>query len=111
MGTWIEFDNGKSIGSVGSESGIIVKDEEWEYSARITIEKDDQIAPFSITLGIYGLAFHTNFYSTIDKAKQDFKWYKFKIEEILKLYEVEESERNDQCNESHDSLINELINR
>jgi len=111
MATWIEFEEGKSLDSVGSESGIIVKDEELESSARITIENDGQTAPFSITLGIYGLAFHTNFYSTIDKAEEDFIWYKFKIEEILRLYEIEENERNKEWNESHNLLIDELINR
>jgi hypothetical protein len=32
--------------------------------ARITIEKDGDISPFSVTFGIYGLMFHSFFCST-----------------------------------------------
>lgn len=108
---WIAFDAGKSLGSQGSESGIIIKDEEIENSARITIEKDGQIAPFAITLGIYGLTFHTNFYSSIQTAEEDFKWYKQKIEEILALYGLQEEERNGDWNIKHNQLLGELTNR
>jgi len=38
MAPWIEFGDGKSIDSCGSENGLILKDEELENSARITIE-------------------------------------------------------------------------
>ena len=111
MTQWTAFDSGKSLGSQGSESGIIIKDEEIENTARITIEKDSQIAPFSITFGIYGLAFHTNFYSSIQTTEGDFKWYKHKIEEVLALYRLPEEERNNDWKIKLNQLLDELTNR
>lgn len=37
---WYSFDNGSTIGTDGSENGVIIKDEEHELGARITLEKD-----------------------------------------------------------------------
>ncbi len=111
MAHWIAYDEGKSVGTLGSENGIIIKDEELASSARVTIEKNGQIAPFSITLGIYGLAFHTNFYSTIEKAEKDFQWYKSKIEDILDLYEINEMERNSEWADDHNRLLDEITKK
>ena len=66
--TWTPFDSGASIGSEGSESGTIVADFEHELGARITIERDGDIAPFAITCGIYGWFVHTRFFSTRPEA-------------------------------------------
>lgn len=60
--TWIRFDEGKSIGQIGSEGGKILKDEENTFGARVTLEGKGDIAPFSITIGIYGVMFHTEFF-------------------------------------------------
>lgn len=49
---WIPFDRGNSIGTIGSEDGKILKDEENSFGARITLEGKGLIAPFSITVGI-----------------------------------------------------------
>ncbi|MAW97055.1 MULTISPECIES: hypothetical protein [unclassified Leeuwenhoekiella] len=57
---WNPFDQGNSIGTIGSEDGKILKDEENSFGARITLEENGSIAPFSITIGIYGLMFHTD---------------------------------------------------
>ena len=65
---WSAFDNGLSIGNVGSERGIIVRDEEHSHGARITIECDGITAPFSITCGIYGWMVHTRFFATENEA-------------------------------------------
>src|SRR5690606_34632404 len=55
---WIPFDNSKTIGTKGSEGGIIIEDLENIDGARITLEKDCGNIPFAVTLGIYGLMFH-----------------------------------------------------
>lgn len=65
---WENCDNGASIGTKGSENGIITLDEEYNESARVTIEKDTDIAPFSITCGIYGSFFHTTYLGTNEEA-------------------------------------------
>gem|GEM_PF-5289853 len=36
---WSEVDNGETIGTIGSESGEIIKDEDHSKGARLTIEK------------------------------------------------------------------------
>ena len=40
------FDGGKGIGTVGSESGFILRDEEHSHGAHITSERNTAIAPF-----------------------------------------------------------------
>ncbi len=57
---WRSFDNGVTVGQLGSEGGIIVRDEEHEAGARITLERNcSRGVPFSVTCGIYGWFFHT----------------------------------------------------
>jgi hypothetical protein len=40
---WVPYDRG---GSIGSEEGIILRDEMHRDGARITLERDGRIAPF-----------------------------------------------------------------
>lgn len=52
MSGWSSFDEGHSLGTRGSENGIILRDEEHIEGARITLERDGDNAPFSVTMGI-----------------------------------------------------------
>lgn len=61
---WERFEQGTTIGQRGSENGIIVRDDEYQQHARITLERDGRIAPFAITCGIYGWMVHTCFFAT-----------------------------------------------
>lgn len=57
---WRPFGDGTTIGQRGGEEGIIIRDEEHDSGARITLEKDcPRGVPFIITCGIYGWFFHT----------------------------------------------------
>lgn len=58
---WMPFENGTTKGTPGSEQGTIVLDDEYQESARITIERGGTAAPWSFTCGIYGLFVHTAF--------------------------------------------------
>jgi hypothetical protein len=59
---WQPFDNGATIGQRGSEGGVILRDEEHELGARITLERDcSHGVPFAVTCGIYRWFFHTRF--------------------------------------------------
>ncbi|TQV73838.1 hypothetical protein FLL45_13295 [Aliikangiella marina] len=78
-----KFFKGTTIGTKGSENGEILVDLEHEMGARLTIEKDGAAAPFSITIGVYGLFFHTSFYSTVDKAKSDLNIMKTEIDNFF----------------------------
>lgn len=99
--TWIQFKAGEELGQKGSEGGIIVRDEEHIEGARITLEKDGNIAPYSITLGIYGLMFHTHFCSTLEEGNLYFERFKLKIEEILNLY----GQDDERCQATIEELI------
>lgn len=105
---WTKFDKGSSIGTTGSEGGKITEDFECIDGARVTIEKGGDIAPYSVTLGIYGLMFHTHFASSEIEAKKFMDFAMKKIEEIFALYETIESERDTIWHDRHDSLISEL---
>jgi hypothetical protein len=80
---WQPFDEGKSIGLRGSEDGCIIQDEEHQEGARITIEHDGRIAPFSITCGIYGWMAHTRFFSDEETTMQEYEKMKISLDEIL----------------------------
>jgi hypothetical protein len=59
VGDWHSFDGGKSIGRTGNEAGgKIVRDEEHDEGARITLESDCEIAPCAITANVYEWMLH-----------------------------------------------------
>ena len=90
---WSEFDKGKSIGTEGSECGIITKDEEHQYGARITIEKKGTTAPWAITCGIYGSFMHTAFGSSEEEI--NVKYDKMKTELVEIMNEEDDQKRYD----------------
>ena len=68
-----------TIGTMGSESGVVLKDEEYKDSCRITLEKCERY--YAITCGVYGAMVHTAFcdekesegkYEAMKKDLQDF---------------------------------------
>lgn len=86
---WKPAENGKAIGQTGSENGIILEDEEYADSCRITLEKDGNIAPFSITCGVYGVMFHTTFSSNETDAKEKYEGMKKELEAFIQSNENE----------------------
>ncbi|MFI1742829.1 hypothetical protein [Thalassobellus sediminis] len=105
---WNPIDKGNSIGTIGSEDGKILEDEENSFGARITLEEDGSIAPYSITVGIYGLIFHTDFYSTLENAENEFKNFKKKVEKIIEHYLIDENNRDTYWNEKHNQLMESI---
>lgn len=81
---WHPFDSGNSIGKLGSENGIIIRDGEHIDGARITLERDCVTAQLSITCGIYGWMVHTRYFSTEDEAQQEFDKMQVSMDEILR---------------------------
>jgi hypothetical protein len=80
---WRPFDNGRTLGLKGSESGETIRDEEYISSARITLEKNGVIAPFSITCGIYGWMAHTRFFATNEEAVAEYDKMKTSLSKIV----------------------------
>lgn len=107
---WIRFDEGKSLGQKGSEEGKIIRDEENALGARVTLEEKGNTAPYSITLGIYGLMFHTQFFSTRDQGQKCFELFKNKIELIIDHHSAGELERDSNWNKKLSQLMDELLN-
>ena len=57
MSTWAVFDDGRSIGKVNSEGFVILRDDEHEQGARITLKHG--ASHISISCGIFGKMDHT----------------------------------------------------
>jgi len=89
---WEQFDNGVSIGSKGSEDGIIVLDEEHTYGARVTLERDGSTAPWSVTCGIYGIFVHTAFASSETEGRMKYEHMRDDLVEIM--HETDEACQN-----------------
>lgn len=79
---WYPFDDGKTIGTTGSERGRILLDEEHPAGARITLERDGH-TPFGITCGIYGCFMHTAFASTEGEAMTKYEAMKARLGELV----------------------------
>ncbi len=105
---WANFDEGTSIGSFGSEGGQILEDVEFIDGARVTIEKGGSIAPYSVTLGIYGLMFHTHFCSTETEGEKFMEFAIKKIDEIFSHNETPESEQDQEWYNKYNRLLSEL---
>ncbi|MDC1143206.1 hypothetical protein OAU50_08960, partial [Planctomycetota bacterium] len=80
---WTDFDSGSSIGSGGSEGGVIVKDEEHELGARITLEDRCSTGPIGITCGIYASMVHTTWASAMEDGLVMYQAMKVELSEIL----------------------------
>ena len=106
---WYRFSDGKTIGTKGSEGGIIVKDYEHRDGARITIENGGDIAPYSVTIGIYGLMFHTTFSSSLDQAEKQAEILKEKNRAIFSLLDVSVEERDNTWHSQYEARMNEIV--
>jgi len=95
---WIQIDDGETIGTVGSECGEIIEDDEHPKGARLTLEKGGDIAPYSITSGVYGCFFHTTYLSTLESGLAEMKTMKEEINEFF--------ERETTSNEDHEWIEN-----
>ena len=66
---------------------MILWDEEHSAGARITLERDGQIAPFAITCGIYGCMMHTRFFSVESEASGAYRLMKDALGSLLEIPE------------------------
>ncbi len=79
---WNPYDSGTTVNQVGVDGGLILFDEEM-VGARITLEKDSIIAPFSITCGVYGLMVHTTYASNENSALEKYEEMKGDIKRFM----------------------------
>lgn len=59
MKTWMTYNDGAAIGTLGSEDGRIIADEEFDETCHITLKECPRY--HAITCGIYGTMVHTCF--------------------------------------------------
>ena len=106
---WLPFEGGNTIRTKGSEEGIIIIDIEHTEGARITVEKDSRIAPFAITMGIYGLMFHTHFEGTKEASEKYVGVSQNRINKILAMYETSNEKRDESWRTELDCRLKELV--
>lgn len=89
---WRSFENGETLGTRGSEDGLILLDDEHAQGARITLESEIRFGSasparmyYAITCGIYGLFFHTRFFTREDEGRDAFAEMKLELARILAL--------------------------
>jgi hypothetical protein len=83
---WHSFNDGVTRGLKGSENGETIRDEEHTRGARITLEQNANIAPFTITCAVYGWMVHTRFFSTEDEAVAEYDKMKASLSEIVERF-------------------------
>jgi hypothetical protein len=83
--TWAALDGGATLGTRGSETGTIVRDDEHTLGARITLENDTAHAPFAITCGIYGWMCHTRYFASSIEAEAEYEKMRTRLAEILAI--------------------------
>jgi hypothetical protein len=109
--SWSAFDSGKSIGTLGSESGVIVRDEEHSDGARITLERNAKVAPFAITCGVYGWLVHTRFFGIEQKAQAEFDLMSAELGKILLMIPVTSGPEVDAKSRSVTDAISKFVKR
>ena len=85
---WHAFADGTTIGTRGSEDGIIVVDEEHPECARITLEEGGHFGRWSITCGVYGLFFHTRFFGNRLAAEAEYAAMKSAMDALMSQLEA-----------------------
>jgi hypothetical protein len=93
---WKSTDNGETIGTRGSENGVIDRDEEYDNGARITLERGCDHAPVAITCGIYGWMVHTRFLSTEHEGTIEYEQMKESLAAILEQIPLVDEPGKDQ---------------
>lgn len=78
---WINNNELKTIGTKGSENGIIIIDKEFREESRITVEEKEKC--YAITCGVYGYFVHTaytdNYLEMYNNMKKDIEKYLYDL--------------------------------
>ena len=105
---WREYDEGYTIGTSGSDGGVILRDEEHNFGARMTLEEEGSSAPYSVTCTIYGWMAHTRFFPTEADAEEAFERMQSDLESILSLV-PEDGEADEETMDAISDEIAEFV--
>jgi hypothetical protein len=83
--TWRTFDEGRTIGTRGTEEGTILSDHAHELGARITLEAGCRAIPFAITCGVSSLMVHTVYASSREEAESLLASMRGDLERLVSL--------------------------
>ena len=108
---WYDYDEGYSLGTVGSDGGAIVRDEEHKSGARITLEEESSSAPFAITCGIYGWMFHTRYFSDESEAGDEYDAMKGELDEILESIPAEDENLDEETESEIAGKIEQFVEK
>jgi hypothetical protein len=70
MSNWFAYDEGRSIGSISAEGGVILRDEEHEDGVRVTLKRGGSYV--SVSCSIYGWMDHTRFFGSLIEAQREY---------------------------------------
>lgn len=80
MPTWAPYDEGRTIGLRGGEGGTIIRDEQHEAGARITLETRCLRAPVAINVVVQDWLLHTRFFLDERTAQEAYEAMKTALE-------------------------------
>lgn len=81
MNNWTLYQDGRTIGDIGMEGGVILRDEEHAGGARLTLKRGAVYS--SVSCSIYGWLEHTRFFGTISDADRDFMMMRYELDKVL----------------------------
>jgi hypothetical protein len=81
MSRWEPYNNGRSIGIIGSEGSQIIRDEEHPLGARMTIKQGQDYV--SVSCNIAGKIDHTRFFKRMTAAKRDYETMQQELTEVI----------------------------
>jgi hypothetical protein len=87
MSSWSAYDNGRSIGKLSAEGGLIMRDEEHSGGARITFKRGSGY--ISVSCNLYGWVDHTRFFGTASDAQREYVAMKAAITQVLDVVTAE----------------------
>jgi len=70
MSNWLAYRDGRTIGNLGAEGGVILRDEEHISGARVTLKNASNYV--SVSCSIYGWIDHTRFYNSVTDAQREY---------------------------------------
>jgi len=84
MSDWAAFNDGRSIGSVSSEGGVILRDDEHRRGARLTLKRGKNY--ISVSCNIYGWMDHTRFLGSVYEAEREYDLMKKELDKVLEVF-------------------------
>lgn len=83
MSNWFAFDDGRSIGKISAEGGVILRDDEHPGGARITLKRGSGY--ISVSCNFYGWMDHTRFFGTVSDAQREYVEMKTALVSVLEV--------------------------